>query len=178
MDRKDSHAKVFFALWPGKAQREALADWQPTLRASCGGRPMRADSLHCTLVFLGNVATRRLEALKLAAEEVQAKPFSVMFDRAAYWGHNHIVYGGPSVTPPELSDLVTCVQASLRRHRFRYEHRDYVPHITLLRHAKWGETPLPAVPAVSWPANEFALLQSLPQDAGTHYEVLARFPLK
>jgi 2'-5' RNA ligase len=178
MNRTNPHAKVFFALWPADAQREVLAGWQPTLRASCGGRPMRADSLHCTLVFLGNVATHRLEALQLAAQEVAAAPFSVTFDRAAYWGHNHIAYAATSMIPFELRELVAGLQSALRRHRFRFEQRDYLPHVTLLRHAKWSDAPLPAMSGVTWPVSEFVLLQSLPSDAVSHYQVLARFPLK
>lgn len=178
MNKADQHVRVFFALWPGPAQREALAGWQPALRTCCGGRPMRADSLHCTLVFLGNVAVRRLEALQFAAQEIEAAAFSVTFDRAAYWGHNHIAYAVPSTIPPELRELVAYLQAALRCHRFRYEQREYLPHVTLLRHAKWSDAPLPAVPAVNWPVAEFVLLQSMPQEADTHYSVLARFPLK
>lgn len=178
MNKTDPHARVFFALWPAQAQRDALAGWQSVLHNECGGRAMRPDSLHCTLVFLGNVATRRLEALKLAAEEVQAKPFSVTFDRAAYWGHNHITYAATSTIPPELQALVASLQAALRRHRFRFEQREYLPHVTLLRHAKWSDAPLPAMPGVTWPVSGFVLLQSLPQEAGAHYAVLARFPLK
>ena len=100
MNTLNPHARVFFALWPDAVRRTALADWQPLLHACCGGRVMRADSLHCTLVFLGNVAVRRLEALQLAAQEVAAKPFTVTFDHAAYWGHNHIVYAAAGTIPP------------------------------------------------------------------------------
>jgi 2'-5' RNA ligase len=172
------HARVFFALWPDAGQRAALADWQPLLRASCGGRVMRADSLHATLVFLGNVAVRRLEALQLAAQEVEAAAFSVTFDRAAYWGHNHIAYAATSTIPPELQALVASLQAALRRHRFRFEQREYLPHVTLLRHATWSDAPLPAMSGVTWPVSEFVLLQSMPQATAAHYQVLARFPLK
>jgi len=178
MNQTDPQARVFFALWPGPAQREALTSWQSTLHACCGGRAMRADSLHATLVFLGNVSTQRLEALRLAAQEVEAAPFAVTFDRAAYWGHNHIAYAATQNIPPGLRELVDGLQSALRRHRFRFEQREYLPHVTLLRHAKWSDVPLPIVPAVSWPVSEFVLLQSLPQTAVAHYQVLARFALK
>ncbi len=83
--------RVFFALWPDDAERAALAAWQPPLEALYGGKAMRAETLHNTLVFLGNVAERRLEALKLAAQEAPGRAFALRLEEARYWGHNHIV---------------------------------------------------------------------------------------
>ncbi|MDD3883944.1 MAG: RNA 2',3'-cyclic phosphodiesterase [Gallionella sp.] len=178
MNQADPHARVFFALWPGPAQREALAGWQHMLHPVFGGREMRADTLHATLVFLGNVTVRRLEALQLAARELTIAPFSVTFDQPRYWQHNHIAYAAPAAVPPALRALVAELQAGLRRHRFRFEQRDYQPHVTLLRYAQCSEAPLPQVPKIEWPVSDFVLVQSMP-DAGTpHYQVLARFPLK
>jgi 2'-5' RNA ligase len=46
---------VFFALWPTVAERDALAAWQAPLKRLCGGRAMRGETLHNTLVFIGDV---------------------------------------------------------------------------------------------------------------------------
>lgn len=151
--------------------------WQPPLRELCGGKAMRPDTLHTTLVFLGDVAAHRLEALKLAAEEVEGEAFELSFDRGRYWGHNHIVYAAPSVVPAPLPQLVHDLEQRLRVHRFRFDHREYKPHVTLLRHAQWRDVPLPEMSAVTWRVREFVLVQSLSDEQGAHYEVLARFPL-
>lgn len=169
--------RVFFALWPDASVREQLAAWQPGLGEFCGGRVMRADTLHCTLVFLGEVEARRLEALQLAAQEVEWKAFEVEFDVARYWGHNHIVYAAPQRIPDELNELVGGLEQRLRKHHFCFEARDYKPHVTLLRHAQWSDAPLPALPAVRWPVSEFVLVRSLGDGRGARYEVLARFAL-
>lgn len=170
--------RVFFALWPDDAARAALSAWQTPLRELCGGDAMRADTLHSTLVFLGEVEAHRLEALQLAAQEVEGKPFKAEFDEARYWGHNHIVYAAPQRIPPALPDLVTELESRLRKHRFRFEVRDYKPHVTLLRHTRWSDAPLPEMPAVSWVAREFVLVRSLRDERGANYEVLARFGLR
>ena len=170
-------ARVFFALWPSTAERKALAGWQAPLKKLCGGRAMRADTLHVTLVFMGEVSRRRLEALKLAAQEVRGGRFSLRLDAARYWGHNHIAYAAPTEVPELLLQLVSDLERSLRRHRFRFEQRRYKPHVTLLRNAYWNDTPLPAQPAVNWKVREFVLVHSLSDARGARYEVLARFPL-
>jgi 2'-5' RNA ligase len=128
-------------------------------------------------VFLGDVAAHRLEALKLAAEEVEGEAFELRFDSARYWGQNHIAYAAPSVVPAPLPRLVHDLEQRLRAHRFRFDSRDYKPHVTLLRHAQWRDEPLPEMPADTWRAREFVLLQSSGDERGARYEVLARFPL-
>lgn len=166
---------MFFALWPDAAGRRGLAAWQPPLGELCGGKPMRADTLHCTLAFLGKVAERRLESLLLAAQETRARRVELDLTAAHYWGHNHIVYAAPETTPPPLAGLVQELECSLRRHRFQFEARPYKPHVTLLRHARWSDDPLPPMPAVRWLAGDFVLVQSLGDEQGARYEVLARF---
>lgn len=176
-DASSSGVRVFFALWPGAPERAALAAWQPPLRELCGGKAMRADTLHATLVFLGDVSIHRLEALKLAAQEAEGMAFDFRLDSARYWGHNHIAYAAPSVVPPALPALVNELERRLRAHRFRFDLHAYKPHVTLLRHAKWSDDPLPLMPEVVWRAHDFVLVQSLRDEQGARYEVLARFPL-
>jgi len=173
----EKSTRVFFALWPDKAERTALAAWQPILHQICGGRTMRADTLHATLAFLGEVELHRLQALQLAAQEVEGKSFDLVFDMARYWGHNHIVYAAPGTVPPQLTQLVHDLEQRLSKHHFRFDKREYKPHITLLRHAQWNDIPLPEMNKVVWQARSMALVQSAPDEEEANYRVLARFPL-
>jgi 2'-5' RNA ligase len=169
--------RLFFALWPDEAVRAALAAWQLPLRELCGGDVMRADTLHSTLVFLGEIAAHRQEALLLAAQEVEGRAFEIEFDVARYWGHNHILYAAPQHAPAALVELQGELVRCLRKHRFAFDPREFKPHVTLLRHSKWTDAPLPEMPAVRWPVREFALVQSQGDERGARYEVLARFSL-
>lgn len=192
---KGKSARVFFALWPDETERSALAAWQPTLHKICGGRIMRAATLHATLVFLGDVELCRLEALQLAAQEVAGEPFDLVLEAARYWGHNQIVYAAPSFVPRQLAQLVRDLEQRLSKHRFRFERHAYEPHVTLLRNARWGGTPkvgnplpaegwaeltpfLPEGGRVTWRARSYALVQSAPDGQGANYSVLARFALR
>jgi 2'-5' RNA ligase len=174
---KETVLRLFFALWPSAAERAALAAWQPLLHESCGGRVMLSDTLHTTLVFLGNVPESRLEALRLAAQEVSGNRFGLDLTAAHYWGHNRIVYAAPPTIPAPLADLVSDLEHSLRKHRFHFEVRPYKPHVTLLRNAQWSDAMLPAMRAVRWHIEDFVLVHSLSDEQGARYEVLARFPL-
>ncbi len=176
--KREPSRRLFFALWPGEAERAALAAWQSALHNLCGGRVMRADTLHTTLVFLGEVAEHRLEALHLAAQETDFQAFELTLDHAHYWGHNHIVHAAPEATPPNLAELVDRLERNLRKHRFVFDERPYKPHVTLLRNARWSDAPLPPMPPVNWAFREFVLVQSLSDGQGARYEVLERFPAK
>jgi len=79
-------ARVFFALWPNDAEHAALAAWQLPLKKLCGGRQLPAANLHNTLVLLGDAQLDRLEALQLAAQEVNGAEFLLAFDIARTGG--------------------------------------------------------------------------------------------
>ncbi len=169
--------RLFFAFWPNDAERAAMAAWQPSLRELCGGRVMRIDTLHTTLVFLGDVAEHRLQAAQSAARAVRCPGFELNLTVVHYWGHNHIAYAAPESTPPQLAVLVHELENSLRNHHIHFEARPYKPHVTLLRGAQWSDAHLPVMPAVRWQVGEFVLVQSRRDEQGARYQVLARFPM-
>jgi 2'-5' RNA ligase len=191
----DNKPRVFFALWPSAVEHRRLASWQLPLQQLCGGRAMRGETLHNTLVFIGAVEPARLEALQLAAQEVDATAFELCFDTARHWQHNRIVYAAPGAVPPPLAQLVDRLRQSLERHGFSFDRRGYQPHVTLLRNARQSDTPkagnpqpasvraeltpaLPALQPACWQIRDFALVQSSQRDGQADYRVLARFPLR
>jgi 2'-5' RNA ligase len=180
MNHQSDHSfvKIFFALWPTSAERAQLAAWQKPLQHLCGGRFMHSENLHNTLVFIGNVELSRLEALQLAAMEVSVGCFGLSFDSAGYWGHNHIVYAAPGHVPQQLARLVSSLEQRLGMHHFKFDQREYKPHVTLLRNAHWTDAPLPEMSPVHWQIRDFALVQSVIQDGKANYRVLAKFPLE
>jgi 2'-5' RNA ligase len=171
MNTPSDPIRLFFALWPDELVRRSLSGWP----LPCGGRTMSSPTLHATLVFLGEVEAVRLEALKLAAEEVVAAAFDLRFDVARYWGHNHILYAAPRIVPGRLLNLVSELERHLLKHHFIFERREYKPHVTLMRNVHWNDTPLPEMTPVYWRVREFVLLQSVP--GGAHYRILANFRL-
>jgi 2'-5' RNA ligase len=133
--------------------------------------------LHTTLVFIGAVKSHKLKALQLAAQAVGSNGFELCFDKARYWGHNHIVYAAPGHVPQPLTQLTNALERNLTAHRFIFDQRDYQPHVTLLRNAHWSDKSLPAMSPACWQIRDFALVQSMSRDGLADYRVLARFPL-
>ncbi len=138
---------------------------------------MPVQNLHNTLLFLGEVQLERLEALQLAAQEVNSPVFQLVFDTARYWGHDHIVYAAPGDVTAKLTELVDKLEQAMLHHQFKFDRRTYKPHVTLLRHAYWTDSPLPAMPQVLWKIKEFALVQTLSEGQRVQYEILSKFTL-
>jgi 2'-5' RNA ligase len=167
--------RLFFALWPDDATRDALYRAGKWLHKHWGGRLMRADTLHITLAFLGSTPAEKLDALIACADTVQTDAFELILDQAGYWRHNRIGWLGATETPPPHLELVGALNAALQAAGFPVDVRPHVPHVTLLRKSVGGEVP-PCEP-VHWPVSDFVLVASRTEAEGAHYEVIRRWPL-
>jgi len=167
--------RLFFALWPDDATRDALNRTGKWLHQHWGGRRMRADTLHITLAFLGSTPAEQLEALFACAEAVQTDAFDLILDQAGSWRHNRIGWLGASQTPPQYIELVGALNAALRGAGYSVDARPHVPHVTLLRNSVGGA--VPECEPVCWPISDFVLVASRRESDGMHYDVIRRWPL-
>jgi 2'-5' RNA ligase len=169
-------ARLFFAVWPAPEVQRALGEIARGARSECGGRAIPAENIHLTLVFLGNLPRERLAALETLGPAVRGRRFDLTVDRLEYWRHNRILWAGTSACPEALQALVSSLQEAVAGSEFRFDQRPYVPHVTLLRNARRA----PAnerCPAVAWPVDGFALVESAPRERGRAYQVLRSWPL-
>jgi len=181
-------ARVFVALWPDPTVRKHLAEAGRRLQAKLAGKPSRPETIHLTLVFIGDLARDRLPELIGALQTVSASDFEIDFDRAACWPHNRIGYLSPRQPPDELFGLVSSVESVLEGVGIPFDHRPYKPHITLIRKAdcpkrnpalgrgsispEWGD-----FAPIRWSANNFVLLESVLSAEGPAYRQLQRYAL-
>ncbi|MFO7542912.1 MAG: RNA 2',3'-cyclic phosphodiesterase [Thiobacillus sp.] len=168
--------RLFFALWPDEATRDALNHTGKWLHKHWGGRRMRADTLHLTLVFLGRTPVGQLDALFDRVDSLHGSAFELTLDQPGYWRHNRIVWLGASQPPSQLGALVSGLNTAVQQSGIPFDARPHVPHVTLLRNTAGGEMP-PCKP-VHWPGRDFVLVASRPEADGAHYEVLRRWPLR
>lgn len=172
--------RVFFALWPAPDLAEKLAGIAGEMAGSFGGRPTRADTVHLTLAFLGDVPTARLPELAALPPPGDVRPFPLLLDRLGIWQHNRLLWMGCVDSTP-LLNLVGGLRRQLAEAGFgvRDPKRPFFPHLTLVRKlpsgiAPWRQT-LPA--AIEWSCSEYRLVASTLSAAGSAYRTLARYRL-
>jgi 2'-5' RNA ligase len=168
--------RLFFALWPDAALREALIPRIRALQPAGVGRPQRPDQWHVTLEFLGSVPAVRLEAARDAAASVEAEPFEIAFDAVEYWRRPQVLCLAARDLPAALEGMVRDLRAGLAVHGFEPERRPFRPHLTLARKVS-RPVELPAFEPLHWPAAEFALVESVTDRSGSYYAPLDAWPL-
>lgn len=167
--------RLFFALWPDDATRDALHRSGKWLHRHWGGRRMHADTLHMTLAFLGSTPAAALDALDTEVDRIEAAGFDLTLDQPGYWPSNRIGWLGPSLPPRGLGELAGALAAAVRAAGVPFDDRPHVPHVTLLRNSTGG--PPPRCDAVQWPVSDYVLLASSPAPERTRYTVLRRWAL-
>lgn len=167
--------RLFFALWPDDEVRARLGPLTRTVVHKTG-RPVAAENLHITLVFLGSVVAERFPCVKAVADGVQGKCFRLTLDRIGHWPRPQVLWAGASVTPPELAALARELSEGLKSCGFTPETRPYQAHLTLARKVNRAKPGLTMEP-VSWSVDRFCLVRSLTLPEGVKYEVLASWPL-
>ena len=175
-NKGEGKLRLFFALWPPEQVAFALHAWAAEAHAGTGGRITRADTIHLTLAFLGDVPGDRVAALIDCARRVRGRPFDLELDEGRWWEHNGIVWAGPRSMPEPLRDLAAQLDTVLKAGGFKTEKREFKAHISLVRRAQGGEK-LPGFEPVEWHANEFVLVRSALSAEGPSYATLSRFSL-
>jgi 2'-5' RNA ligase len=133
LDTKPS--RVFFAIFPDKFARAQLTYQAEQLVLICGGNPVRAQRIHLTLLFLGNIAAHRIGLLQQSMKNIAVKKFEFQLEEICYWKKNRIVYGQAKQFPTELFILVDSLKTTLSEAGLLIEKNIYKPHVTLVRQA-------------------------------------------
>ncbi len=173
---KTGNVRVFFALWPDEVVRAALYKLAQRQQEACGGRIMRAETLHLTLLFLGDIPAERLVELQQATMAVRGSRFCLELDHFAGWRHNAIGYASPCKVPDALPELVGQLREQAAKAGCGFDRKTFKPHVTLLRNLER----MPQMQAVSlpaWHADEFVLVKSALDPTGARYEIVGRWPL-
>lgn len=171
--------RLFFALWPDDALRTVLAprlaELQP--RGHGAGRPQSPAQWHVTLEFLGSVPAAGVSAAEAAAASVRAESFELVFDAIEHWRRPEVLCLVARDLPSPLGSLVSQLRAALAERGFEPERRAYRAHLTLARKVA-RPVMVPSFEPVRWPAQDFALIESVTDRAGSRYTPLAHWLLE
>jgi RNA 2',3'-cyclic 3'-phosphodiesterase len=185
--------RLFLALWPQEAERNALADATFEAVRAGGGRPVPARNLHVTLIFLGSVPERRIQDVASVARRVaaafpsSAAPLLLTFDHIEYWRKPQVLCAladGQAAQVHALAEALTKEAAGaglnpdLKTSQWVGDLTivEFQPHVTLARKVKRRIAQTP-IPPVTWSCGDFALIRSQTLPTGSVYTVLERYPL-
>lgn len=168
------------ALWPAVERLQA--------ELGCG-RAVAGENLHLTLVFLGDLELRALEAVHEALEGVAVAPFVLEpagLEVLGSAGRPEALALGLRPCPALEALQAKCAQA-VRRAGVALERRRFRPHVTIARFGArfdaanaqrlgrllqaHGDVVLP-----EWRVGRLALLRSHLGHEGASYELLAEYP--
>lgn len=171
-------------------------DLPPPVRGACQvqqflvpmPRKVEPENLHLTLVFLGDCPEPALDAAHEGFEALREARFSLSLRGLGLFGKDkpRVVWAGVSPSP-DLMHLQAKAETIARRAGCPLDDRKFVPHVTLGRFQ-----PPPPLDAMrleravamgagfrsdTWEVEELTLWRSHLTGKGSHYEVLARYPL-
>jgi 2'-5' RNA ligase len=151
----------------------------------------RAEKLHLTLKFLGELTPERVEALTRAASRAaeSVEKFALTLEEAGAFpahGNPRVLWLGLRDETNHLNALHERLEEECARENFPREARRFHPHITIARirlpnaaarqlakiHSEAGFAP------ASFNVNELIVMQSQLGAGGSRYTPLSRHPLK
>lgn len=141
------------------------------------GRCVPTSNLHLTLVFLGEVSDETAHcAQQVALRLHHQSAFTLVLDQFGSWRTQQVAWLAPSVVPTPLLSLVNALQRGLQACALTPEKREFKAHVTVLRDLR-GRIAAQQFEPITWKINRFCLMESLPADAGSKYQIVQSWPL-
>ena len=179
--------RLFIALEILPAVRHNLATLLDSMRAiTKEPRWVRAENLHVTLKFLGEVAETKVDAVRHALGEIRSdETVALDFRGLGFFPnekHPRVFWAGMAASP-NLKTLAGDIAGAMERLGIPREKREFSPHLTLARFER------PRLPEAlrkliaenlqrefgSLITNEFHLIQSKLKPTGAEYTTVATF---
>ncbi len=168
--------RLFFALQPEGDVRAALAAEGGKAAQRCGGRILRPESLHFTLLFLGEVPTEKMREVYAWGDAVTCPPFDLTVDAHSSFRDGKVAWLGCRDPSPGLLRLEQQLGENASRGGFQRAD-NFIPHLTVARDCRYFPPAGPIENEIRWHVNQFALLRSDPLK-GAGYTMLEYWNLR
>ena len=171
------YRRVFFGLWPDQATRQDISRvFKNSPQSSQTGQSFRAENLHLTLAFAGNVSADQLDCYIEAAHKLKSASFDLELNIFGYFKQARVFWLGPGTIPAALSRLQSDLAEALTHCGYQAENHVFTPHITLMRKTQLTNTSS-CDSSILWKVNQFVLLESIQTSEGVTYQPLKTFDL-
>lgn len=164
---------------------------QDILRPQLGGVSwVKAEGIHLTLKFLGEVPSANLKAIAEAVQTTSAG-FAAVILRLNGLGafpslqRPRVYWAGAAVQSGNLTGLQQSLEEALAKLGFPKEDRPFSPHLTLGRVKQFERRPSPAevlgrvqLQPLEFTCGELVLMRSDLKPSGAEYTPLQKFPLR
>jgi 2'-5' RNA ligase len=170
--------RVFFAVWPDAPTRAAIAALAHEAATAAGGKAPRAESLHLTLAFVGEVPVDRVAALRAIGADAArpTPPFTMTLDRLGGFRDSGIAWLGTTKVPADLEALVDAMRKALAAAGFPVDPRPFRVHVTLARRCR-NRVRAATIAPTAWRVERMTLTASELGGEGSRYRELAAWPL-
>jgi 2'-5' RNA ligase len=169
--------RLFFALWPHAAMREAMVHAIRKAASASGGRPVPAANLHVTLAFLGAVPEQRLGELGgIGKGAASGGSLELVFDHLEHWRTAQLLCALPAATPTQVAALARRLRDTLAASGFAPDLKPFRPHVTVVRKVS-RPGGIEKIDSVAWTFTELALIESRTLAAGALYSVVESYSL-
>ena len=168
--------RVFFALRPDAELRTRMTALQ--MLDGWSGRPVPPGNLHLTLLFIGDVDARRLDALKALGSDRALPPCGLTLDRLGWFPRVRVGWLGCTGGAPDmLAGFQRRLAGAAAEAGFDADTRRWTPHVTLYRHLRKAPPTMRTEP-LEWRVQAYELMASRPREdgaGGVEYHTLARW---
>ena len=168
--------RLFFALWIDDDVIQTINKHVIKHYLHCQGRILDKKNWHITLAYFGAADINTQACLEAQAEKVKSQPFELNLSQCGFWPKPKVAWLAPEEIPDALKQLTDELQHAIKPCGFKPETRDFQPHITLVRKAKY-EPSLSEVTPINLKVSKFCLVESKTNPQGAEYKVLKSWDL-
>lgn len=168
--------RLFFALWLDDDAIQNINKYAIKHFLNCQGRILDKNNWHITLTYFGAADINTQACLEAQAEKIKSQPFEINFSKCGFWPRPKVAWLASEEIPDALKQLTADLQQMIIPCGFKPEIRDFQPHITLVRKARY-EPSLSEVTPINLKVSTFCLVESITDPQGAQYKVLRSWDL-
>jgi 2'-5' RNA ligase len=186
LDSAAGVARAFVCVAPEQDKVAALAEFIGKLRVFDEYKWVRADGLHITLKFLGDINVDQMQRLDTNLSRIGGmRPFVITASGAGGFpspDRPRTIWLGIREGTDKLEKLAKAVDGASKKSCLPSETKKFKAHITLARARKEADAPddlktaLASPPELSWTCRSFILMKSVLSPNGPAYTPMREYP--